>query len=82
MRAGSWSIFTKSRRRPAHKFASLSVVPCDDRGNEAQHKQEIIAGCATTTPGSKRPGAGNPEYDNWFNKPINNAKLKYRRDLL
>lgn len=57
------------------QVASLTPVPGVTAEMKRQHKQEIIAGLRTDYAKAKAAWGGNPEYDNWFARPINNAKL-------
>ena len=57
------------------QVASLSAVPAITTEIKRQRKQEIITGLRDDYAKLKSAWGGNPEYDNWFAKPINNAKL-------
>ena len=57
------------------QVASLTMVPAITTDMKRQRKQEIIAGLRDDYAKVKAAWGGNPEYDNWFSKPINNAKL-------
>jgi predicted aminopeptidase len=59
------------------QLASLSSVSTTETlEDKRQRKQQIIANLrAEHRKLRDTEWAGNPEYDNWFNKPINNAKL-------
>jgi len=58
------------------ELASLSSVSPTTLDDKRQRKQQIIANLRAEHQKIKNSAwGGNPEYDNWFNKPINNAKL-------
>ena len=57
------------------QVASLSVVPAMTTDVKRQRKQEIIDGLRQDYAKLKAAWGGNPEYDGWFSRPINNAKL-------
>ena len=57
------------------QVASLSVVPAMTTDLKRQRKQEIIDGLRQDYAKLKASWGGNPEYDGWFSRPINNAKL-------
>jgi len=57
------------------QLASLAAVrPLSARDKRAM-KENIISGLRQDYQKLKASWGGNGEYDNWFNKPINNAKL-------
>ena len=58
------------------QLASLSSVPSLRVADKRQSKQQIIAALREDYQKLKNSSwGGNAEYDNWFSKPINNAKL-------
>ncbi len=60
---------------PNTQLASLSTVPVR-AGDKRQRKELIIEGLRQEYQRLKtEKWGGNPEYDSWFSKPINNAKL-------
>jgi predicted aminopeptidase len=58
------------------QLASLSSVSTTTLEGKRERKQQIIASLRSDYERVKATSwGGNREYDNWFNKPINNAKL-------